>query len=127
MNKIHKYILLLCAVATFAGCASTTPKQAAGQSLATAAITVDAAMKGWGKWVKIQRTNPEADQAQLLRNEGKVRNAFDKYVASQTVAKDLYKTAMENPEAGLALFDLALLTLKDNETTLLNLITELTK
>lgn len=126
-NKTHTLLLVLCAVAAITGCASMTPKQLAGKSLSSAAISVDSAMKGWAEWVNVQRANPNADQDQLLRNEGKVRTAFDNYVASQVIAKELYLTAVNNPTMGFALFETALTVLKKNEQALLNLITNLSK
>jgi len=126
-NKTHTLLLVLCAVAAITGCASMTPKQLAGKSLSSAAISVDSAMKGWAAWVNVQRANPNADQDQLLRNEGKVRTAFDNYVASQVIAKELYLTAVNNPTMGFALFETALTVLKKNEQALLNLITNLSK
>lgn len=85
------------------GCASprqTTPLQTSGQTLASIAITVDHAMKGWGDWVKIQRANPAADQPALLRSEGRVMSAYENYQAAMRLARFAYAAATATPPTG---------------------------
>ena len=100
--------MLLMACLLGSGCASMTPKEQAGKSLVTVAVTVKSVMQGWAKWVTIQKANPAADQAQLLRNEGKVSAAYEQYKAAARIARSLYKEVATDPLASQAELDSAI-------------------
>lgn len=110
----------------FTGCA-TSPQQSAGKTLSSIAVSVDSAMQGWAKWVVIQRNNPAASQAEILKNEGKVKTAYENYQAAMRLAKGAYLSAVTDPTVGATALDSAMLVLKENEKSLLNLIASFTK
>lgn len=64
------------------GCHTTNPS---GKVLATVAVTVDGAMKGWAIWV--HNGNATVEQ------EAKVKAAYIKYQAAMKVAQEAYKAA----------------------------------
>ena len=78
--------IALVALAFLVGCATFNDK--AGKSLATVASTVDAAMKGYARYVVIAQLN-DTQQAP-------VKAAYVKYQASMTVAEKAYIELVKN-------------------------------
>ncbi len=92
--------------------ACTTFKSTAGKTLASSALTVDAAMKGWATWV-VKMNVPETQQSP-------VRDAYLKYQASMAVATNAYNTAvLTGDQTG---WQQAQNILQNNQQALLNLI-----
>lgn len=83
-----------------------------GKLLATTAQTVDAAMKSWAQYVKINSAT-DAQQAQ-------VKTAYVKYQASMDAAVVAYEAAVTAKDQ--TLFSQASSALTASETVLLNLI-----
>jgi hypothetical protein len=67
-------LMALCACATF--------QDTAGKLLVSTALTVDAAMTGWGKWVR--------DGHATAGDEAKVRAAYEQYQRAMEMAKNAY-------------------------------------
>jgi hypothetical protein len=107
MKKLLVMVSLTVAcVALFTGCQST------GKVLSSAAVTVDAAMKGWATWVANGYSTPD--------QEVKVKVAYGRYQASMEVAKTAYVTA--SVSSNKPVLDKALELLSASETDLINLI-----
>lgn len=85
--------VLVISCGSFAGCKSS-PNQVAYQTTAATVATVDSAMKAWAQYVVTERARIQAlkpiDQgsqaADLLRAEGKVREAFGTYQSAMAAA-----------------------------------------
>ncbi len=103
-------VALFCSVALLSACVSF--QNSAGKLLATTATTVDAAMKGWATWVAKNPPNPLA--------EAKVRDAYQKYQASMTIACNAYTNAVATGERSG--WKIASDVLTANQTSLLNLV-----
>jgi uncharacterized protein GlcG (DUF336 family) len=80
MKTLVTLTLALCALCL--GCRTTNPS---GKIIASSAVTVDAAMKGWSVWVH----DGKATEAQ----EVMVRDAFIKYKSIETAARKAYAAA----------------------------------
>lgn len=105
--------LLLCiGLMLSAGAGCTTPQDAAGKSLATAAITVDAAMQGWGEWVRTGQASVE--------DEIVVEDAYHKYQAAMRVAITAYRQAVKVGD--LTIYERAAESLRNSREDLLALI-----
>jgi hypothetical protein len=74
-----------------AGC--RTWQDAAGKSLASASVSVDAAMKGWALWVASGHATPQQEDA--------VRDALKKYQSAMLVAEDVYAAAIKSKDKNL--------------------------
>ena len=104
MKTQSKLIATLLSAFLLAGCISTTPEQAAAKTLSTIAITADESMTGWAKWVVFKKSNPATDQAELLRQEGRVKNAYELYQTSMKLASfawNMYATTSNKNPADL--------------------------
>lgn len=119
------FVLLCLSLLLGTGC-QTSPEQFADKSLASTAITVDRAMQGWAAWVVVQRANPAADQAQLLRNEGKVLEAYTAYQAAARIARAAW-ASYSATRANAPALDSALSALSASQANLVALVTTLTK
>ena len=75
MNRLAPLLLILAL-----GCASFQTN--AGKTLASTAITVDAAMKGWAKWADQNGRDPARDLS--------VRTAYVRYQMAMQVASSAY-------------------------------------
>lgn len=104
--------ILLCIGLILGSAGCTTPQDAAGKSLATAAITVDAAMQGWGEWVRTGQASVEDEIA--------VEDAYKKYQAAMRVAITAYKQAVKVGD--LTIYERAAETLRSSRAELLELI-----
>jgi hypothetical protein len=69
--------MMLVAMATLTGC--STPERTAYQATGTVAVTVDAAMLGWGDYVRAGRATPE--------DEALVKAAYQHYQAAMRTAR----------------------------------------
>ncbi len=106
MMKIKLLVSLWLACLMFTGC------QTVGKTLASTAVTVDAAMQGWATYVAMG--NATAPQ------ELQVKTAYLKYQASMKIAKDAYLAAETSGEDSI--FDTAALVLENNAQALIALI-----
>lgn len=116
MNKIISSFLLVAILAT--GCA--TYLENTGKTLASVAITVDGAMKGWASWVK----TGHATQA----NEDSVKAAYEKYQLAMQTAEDAYLSVskLSTPDTQKAV-TVALAALDGCKNDLLTIIQQLSK
>lgn len=84
MKKFIMIPVVLALLALLPACA--TFKSNAGKTIASTALTVDAAMKGWAAYVVLN--NVPADK------QAPVRAAYVQYQLAMTAAKDAYVTLM---------------------------------
>ena len=98
------------------GCGSPTAKTT--QVAGSVSITVDAAMKSWGAWVRAGRATEE----QRLR----VRGAYQKYQAAMLTAEKVATTALTQPD-GQNMYTTALNVAAQSSLELIALIESLTK
>lgn len=108
------------------GCASLTPYQAAGKTLASTAVTVDKAMQGWARWVVMQRANPASDKATLAASEAKVRVLYGNYQHAMEVARLAYAAMPEDSQSTPAITS-ALTAVAACQSELLVLVQDLAK
>lgn len=106
--------MALVVLAFLVGCATFNDK--AGKSLATVASTVDAAMKGYARYVVIAQLT-DAQQAP-------VKAAYIKYQASMTVAEKAYIELVKNNDQ--TSWTAALNVLTATEADLLSLVSSFT-
>jgi hypothetical protein len=76
-DKVTAFVLIGAIAAFATGC--KTPEQGAYRTIGTVAVSVDAAMNGWGDYVRAGKANPE--------QEMKVRDGYAKYQSAMRVAK----------------------------------------
>lgn len=116
MNKLVSSLLLVAFLAT--GCA--TYLENTGKTLASVAITVDGAMKGWASWVK----SGHATQG----DEDKVKAAYEKYQLAMQTAEDAYLgvAKLDSTDTENAL-SVALAALDGSKGDLLTIVQQLTK
>ncbi len=111
-GKLGGWVLaasLIAAASGGAGCATTnTP----GRVLATTAVTVDGAMKGWGEWVALGKAT--------TGDEAKVKAAYETYQTSFSLALKAYQAA--SGAAGEPVWVQAAATLKGCQVDLLGVI-----
>ena len=87
MKRIIILTLALCALCL--GCKTVNPT---GKAIATAAVTVDAAMKGWAVWVHEGKAT--------LEQEAKVESAWVKYKLVEASARQAYAAAYAVKDQG---------------------------
>lgn len=95
-----------------------TPVNKVNQTVSATTTTVDAAMQGWGGWVRAGKATKE--------DERKVREAYVKYQAAMGAAESLTIAALNAPEGQPAL-NTAIAATAAASADLIALIAELTK
>lgn len=108
MRNAIAYLAIMAALLT--GC--TSLQSTAGKTLASTALTVDAAMQGWAAWVDKGQAAPDQQQ--------NVRDVYAKYQASMDIAKTAYQTAVATGDQSGWLQAQRILQM--NQAALLNLI-----
>jgi len=103
--------------AMLSSCACTTWQDSAGKSLASASVSVDAAMKGWAVWV--------ANGHATLEQEAKVRDAYGKYQAAMRLASNTYQSAVAAKDKSL--MKIAMNVVAESRQSFLALIAEFTQ
>lgn len=82
-------IAAIALMALLIGCATTQDN--AGKLLASSAVTVDGAMKGWAAWVAQGQATDD--------QQAKVRTAYAQYQASMSVAQAAFNTLVATGDA----------------------------
>jgi len=80
-------LVVLISFMMMAGC--KTPEQAAYRATGAVVISVDAAMKGWGDYVRAGMAT--------VQDQAKVRAAYEKYQAAVRSAKAVTDSILTNP------------------------------
>ena len=119
--------ILLAFAMVIAGCQSLTPAQSAGKTLATVATSVDVSMQAWADYVVWAEANPATERAELLRSEGKVKSAYERYQSAMRLASAAYAQAVTDPLPNTTALDHALAAVRATQGELLNLIQALKK
>lgn len=112
MNKLFSIVLLLSLIC--AGC-STVEK-----SIATTAITVDSAMKGWATHVAMGKATPQ--------DELRVKSAYINYQTSMRAVRAAYSAAnIDKTMTAQEALEYSLKKLEENRVILLDLINTIEK
>lgn len=114
--KIVSSVALAFALMFSTGCG--TPTNKINQTVAATTTTVDAAMNGWGGWVRAGKATKE--------DERKVREAFVKYQAAMGAAETITIAVLNSPQEQPAL-NTAIAATASASADLIALIAELTK
>lgn len=86
MNRLLLTLGILCALAV--GCAN--PEQTAYRVIGTTIVSVDAAMNGWGDYVRAGKATPEEQMS--------VRTAYEKYQNAKRAAQAGIMAYKVNPD-----------------------------
>lgn len=109
-------ILALCVPGCMGGCQN--PERTAYQTTGVVVFSVDAAMNGWGDYVRAGKASAE--------DEAKVKAAYEKYQAIVRTQRSVVLAAVNSPE-GEAAFTTALNAIEAARIDLINLIVSLKK
>jgi hypothetical protein len=81
---IHRFLCILILAAAFELTGCRSPEQAAYRATGSVALAVDAAMRGWGDYVRAGLATPQ--------QEATVKGAYERYQATMRLARRLVES-----------------------------------